>query len=73
MNVDSSCEAKSEVGAKPASTDEHQSLIGCERNQANLYMADLCGKGNLTKIHMRSGCQRLAEINENYLLYTGET
>lgn len=42
-------------------------------NRANLYVEDLCGGGNLTKIHMRFARQRLAEINENYLLYTGES
>lgn len=36
-------------------------------------MLDLCGRGNLTKIHTRFGRQSRPEINENYLLYTGES
>lgn len=40
---------------------------------ANLYVLDLCGRSNLTKIHTGFSSRSRAVMNENYLLYVGES
>lgn len=67
MNV-TCCEAKGKAAVEQANvvaTINHTSVVSWMHT--NLYVLDLCGRSNLTKIHTSPSSRSQAVINENYL------